>query len=869
MIRFREIVLGLIGAALTLLVTWALPNLVQSWEWKTYDLRFQWRGKIATHPDVILIDADDESAKRLGRWPWKRTLHAHLIDTLLEQKPGAVAYDVLFALPENSLEDRALERSVKSLPNLVFPVAVHLLPRKKDYTEEHNELKWDGIAPTKASRRYFFANRAIFPLKPLTEVVGGLGHIATNRDEDGVIRRVPLLVRYRNRLVPSLAFHAVLKYLDVPADRVRINSNEVVLQKALYPGAAARKDISIPVDKQGQMLINFAGRWSRTFKHASFYRVLEKEEAVKGKGETLEGKLVLVANTLSGFDSKPIPVEKDFPGVGVHANIINTILTQNFLQSPSWMFQGLLIFLLAVAVAQFLAVRYVLIQVGLVILLVGAYGVVAGILFGQGLVLPMITPLATVVVTAVWVSMYNAWFEHRVADSLGHEKIKLEGDLETAAGHLALQVQEMERSEDRHLTETSELQSKIQDLRVHSGLGGSLMELTSELLTECREHGIVTREESVAKIFRDLKQVASSASSILLLGESGTGKELFAHAAHHLSGRRGKFVTVNLAACPEGLVESELFGHVKGSFTGATSNKPGRFREADGGTIFLDEIGEIKPDIQVKLLRVLQEREVQPIGDSEVYKVDVRVVSATNKNLEAEIQAERFRSDLFYRLNTIAFNLPPLRERPRDIELLAWHFLDRYKDAYNKEITGVSKKAMEALLAYGWPGNVRELENVLQRGVTLAPGTIIQEKDLQLPEHAVGSEPPSKNPRPSPAGKEEIFLETLRECGFEINAAAKQLEVSRNTVSSRFKGVCFEMLVEYEGDAEEAARVLAGDTDYANLIQQKVKEYHKNLLKPLVDFEDPDVAVRDALKRQRNVPTQYHSAIEKLVRKGL
>jgi len=472
-------------------------------------------------------------------------------------------------------------------------------------------------------------------------------------------------------------------------------------------------------------------------------------------------------------------------------------------------------------------------------------------------------------VTALWASMYRAWFEEKVSESLGLEKMRLEGDLETATGHLALQTKEMERSETRHQSETSQLESKIQDLRVHSGLGGGLMELTSTLLTECRENGIVTREESVARVFQDLKQVATSASSVLLLGESGTGKELFARALHRLSGRKGKFVAVNLAACPDGLVESELFGHVKGSFTGATANKTGRFMEADGGTIFLDEVGEIKPDIQVKLLRVLQEREVQPVGDSALYKVDVRVVSATNKNLDVEIREVRFRSDLFYRLNTITFSLPPLRERPRDIELLAWHFLEKYKQEYGKEVTGVSKKSMEALLAYAWPGNVRELENVIQRGVTLAPGTIIQEKDLQLPALEAGEPGTLKKPRTSAAGKEELFLDTLRECGFEINAAARQLEVSRNTVSSRFKGVCFELLVQNECDAEKAARQLAGDTEYTDLVLQKIEEYHKNLVKPLVDFEDADVAVRDALKRQRNVPTQYHSAIEQLVRKAI
>jgi len=243
--------------------------------------------------------------------------------------------------------------------------------------------------------------------------------------------------------------------------------------------------------------------------------------------------------------------------------------------------------------------------------------------------------------------------------------------------------------------------------------------------------GLIGRSKPIQEIYKVIQNISASSSSVLILGESGTGKELVARAIHKTSPRRSKpFVVINCSAIAEGLMESELFGHVRGSFTGATQDKRGLFEEADGGTVFLDEIGEISPAIQVKLLRVLQEREVRRVGGGDMRKVDVRVIAATNRDLNELIKTGQFREDLFYRLNVIGINLPPLRDRNEDIPLLAYAFLNKYAERMNKKITEVSLDALQALQHYGWSGNVRELENVIERAVVLSEGPTIRTSDL-------------------------------------------------------------------------------------------------------------------------------------------
>ena len=258
--------------------------------------------------------------------------------------------------------------------------------------------------------------------------------------------------------------------------------------------------------------------------------------------------------------------------------------------------------------------------------------------------------------------------------------------------------------------------------------------LRQELQEKYGFHNMVGKSKKMQEIYRIIAKVATTDSTVLIYGQSGTGKELISRAIHFNSPRREKqFVTVDCAVLSENLLESELFGHIRGSFTGAVATKPGLFEVADGGTVFLDEVGNISLSIQAKLLRVLQEREFTPVGGTKAKKVDIRLIAATNKELEKMIKEETFREDLYYRLNIVPIYLPALRERQEDIPVLAVHFLKKYAEEMGKKIKGFTPEAMEKLMRYPWPGNVRELENVIERTVVMIDDEMVRVEHLFLP----------------------------------------------------------------------------------------------------------------------------------------
>jgi two-component system response regulator HydG len=288
------------------------------------------------------------------------------------------------------------------------------------------------------------------------------------------------------------------------------------------------------------------------------------------------------------------------------------------------------------------------------------------------------------------------------------------------------------------------------------------------------------------------RNVAPTNSTVLLLGESGTGKEVFAQAIHRWSSRADRpFVIVNCVALSEALLESELFGHEKGAFTGAHQTKRGKFELAHGGTVFLDEIGDMPPSLQAKLLRVLQDHTFERVGGTRPIRADIRVISATNRDLEKAVQDGRFREDLFYRLNVITVQLPPLRERREDIPLLAQHFLRRYAGKNAKAITGFTEEALDLLQTYAWPGNVRELENVIERAVVLTRSSIISPADL--PETVVGSDQAARHlvvsiGTPLEEVEDRLIEETLHYTKGDKTLAAKLLGIATRTIYRRMKG---------------------------------------------------------------------------------
>ncbi|HEX8043687.1 sigma-54 interaction domain-containing protein [Candidatus Deferrimicrobium sp.] len=318
---------------------------------------------------------------------------------------------------------------------------------------------------------------------------------------------------------------------------------------------------------------------------------------------------------------------------------------------------------------------------------------------------------------------------------------------------------------------------------------------------------IVGKTPRIRRIFDLIEVVKDTDSTVLITGESGTGKGLFARAIHDLSPRREKaFVKVNAAALTETLLESEMFGHVKGAFTGAVSDKVGRFEAADGGTIFLDEIGEISPALQVKLLRVLQDHEFERVGSSRTQRADVRVIAATNRELKEEMRAGRFREDLFYRLNVIPLVVPPLRERREDIPLLVDHILKSLRKRGLDRVRAVSPEAMRCLMKYPWPGNVRELENVLERGAVCSRGVVLGMEDIadEVREHgcirqeetvavpsvdhlATGEDAPGRSTADAPAGERDLLLRALEEHRWNRGTASAALGIDRSTLWRKMK----------------------------------------------------------------------------------
>ena len=322
--------------------------------------------------------------------------------------------------------------------------------------------------------------------------------------------------------------------------------------------------------------------------------------------------------------------------------------------------------------------------------------------------------------------------------------------------------------------------------------------LRKEVKKEYSFENIISKNKQMQKIFEVITKVAQYKSTILITGESGTGKELVARALHYNSDRaQNPFVAVNCGAIPENLLESELFGHAKGAFTDAIRTKKGLFEEADAGTLFLDEIGELPSQLQVKLLRVLQEGEIRRIGESKSIQVDVRIVSATVKDLVKEVNEGRFRDDLFYRLNVLPIHIPPLRERNEDIPLLTAHFIRKYSEAMSKNVVGIDSRALEALMEYKWYGNVRELENTIERAIVLADRENIEIENLPLEIQNF---------------QEEIPLEPLAEEEYSIKKSSRFLEM--NLIKKALKKT--------KGNHTHAAKLL--EISHRALLY-KIKEY--------------------------------------------
>ena len=384
-------------------------------------------------------------------------------------------------------------------------------------------------------------------------------------------------------------------------------------------------------------------------------------------------------------------------------------------------------------------------------------------------------------------------------DEVRKNEIDLGVILVTGYGSIESAVEAMRVGADDYLTkpvDLYELRKRVKNLLENRQLREEVSNLRQRLDQRYGFDSIIGSSEPMERLFEKMRMVAPTRSSVLIVGESGTGKELVANALHHNSPRSDeRFLAINCGAIPSDILESELFGHERGAFTGAVTRKIGKFELAHRGTLFLDEISELYPELQVKLLRVLEERQIMRVGGSDTLDVDFRLVAATNRDLETEVEEGRFREDLYYRLKVVTLRIPPLRERAGDLPLLAEHYLQRFCDEHGKPPIHLGKAALETLERFAWPGNVRQLRNVMESAVIFHPGGEIGDEDLpaevrqqiDLPDGGTAIQPASGPIRTMEEIERRAILETLARTGGHRAEAARILEIGLRTLQRKLK----------------------------------------------------------------------------------
>ncbi len=852
-------------------------DLFQDWENKTLDYRFKLRESLPVSSKIVLIDIDDQSISAIGRWPWNRTIHAEMIDILSKSGAAVIGYDILFNQKASETEDASLETAIKKAGNLYLPTGFEL-----------------ALKPSASP--LLTVEREIGPLPRLQNAAAGIGHISSNRDPDGTIRKVPLLVNNAEKEFPAFAITLLQGYFqNTQTTKIHSAQNEIMLQ------TEKNQNIIIPVNNLGMMRINYAGPWVSTFSHYPFVDILAAWKDPKNRQDlkkTFEGKILLVSNTATGYDLKPIPIEADYPGGGIHANIINTILTGQYLREPGAILKfGLSFFVsLMISTLLFLKKGRSVVPLGLSLALV--YLVLTYFLFLKGINLPVLFPILTIILTSVSSLLYQNKMNTREMAQLTEEKNLVSEKFQTAAtalkskhaslvsekntlAQMMIKVHQAKGAEKTHRRQMGRLRENLEKSKKEQSsltqekkvlkkqvdqftvakikTGSSLHEPFETLRKEAETHGLITKNHSLLKGFADLKKTVKSSLPILILGETGTGKERIAQIVHAMNATKKALVTVNLPAIPPTLFESTLFGYVKGAFNDARSDRPGKFQEADGGTLFLDEIGEIPPEMQAKLLRAIETGEIDRVGATRPDHVKLKIVAATHRRLDDEIQNKRFRSDLFFRLSGITINIPPLRERKEDLEALTYYFLERFTVGNGTENKTLSKDALAKIKTHDWPGNVRELKDRIEKALALSDaGAVISAADLGLdhteektPTQAPGStQIDSILPRVAvtlPQDKDlsdTDFLQVLRENNFDKTQTGRQLGPRSMAVGSRFRGICLKTFNEHERDLKKAAQALCELGEDTTNMENMILKYHNNLIRSVQRFKNKEEAVK-------------------------
>jgi DNA-binding NtrC family response regulator/CHASE2 domain-containing sensor protein len=852
--------LGLAATALAAGVAASGSGAATAFEWSVYG---RWlRAHQPVSPVPVVVVRDPASEARLGSGAWDRAVLAGLVTSLSRAGAAVIGLDAPLGQPSapgrgGASSDALLSQAIALAENVVLPIALEptdLLagdrPGATGGSAVPQHRSWPLVSTTSPALPLA---RALTPSLPgFAQSAKSVGHTLAPADPDGVIRRVPLFVRVGDRGVPAFGLALAAAFTSVDAGR-------------------------IPVDRDGNMLAPSSRqalpRGLKVVPFADIWTAIDERQQDALQRLVADRIVLLLVEPKSAGDRSV-----------VQAHLLDRLLAGAWLRETpaAWTVLGSLV-LSGLAAWLWLSVRWwkAALTTGLL-----ALGYLAGVFASAsliGVLLPLAIPLIAVSVSSasalVWNQLTAAYRIRdlegevtQIREGLVHQESAveaLEEDLEAAraavarstGGEEALRAQlaAARAQEEQTRARLDELERRAKTLTAGELREAPLGDAEQERLQrECERLGIVTRDPAMLALFRDLEKAARSSLPIVIAGEPGTGKELFARAAHRLSPRAdGPFVAVNMGAIPAELFESEMFGHVRGSFTGAVADRKGLFEQANRGTIFLDEVGELHPEHQSKLLRVLQDKSFYRVGAPRPTTVDVRVVAASNRDLERGSVEGWFREDLYFRLKGLVLRLPPLRERRADVPLLAARFVREAAAEVGRPALPLSDAALAALERNDWPGNARELQNCLRQALALADGNAITVGDLRLA---------TREPSREDSGGDESVLAMLRQHGFDMQATARALGWDRSTVTQRLKGLGFRALVDAGGDRTKAALTLAGEPALARTVELKLREYSEHLLRVVEGFSSPDEAIAACRRRFKNLPERHFRSLELLVR---
>lgn len=821
-------------------------------------IRYDVRGAIAADTNIVVVYLDSEDIQLLGGWPLQRSYYALMVDHIREWGARVIGFDVFFESPSVTAPeyDELFISVARRTPSLVL-TAYGRLKTGEDRERHIPENLLYSIPNPNPDISW----QIITPFDGLTQVIGAIGH---SNIEGRWGDRVPAFLFIDDRAIPAFGLEVICRYYNVNRDKgIVFKKNKI----QLAGNDATSKFYGL--DNQYRFRVNHLGPVSK-FTTIRFPDLLKNTPEASARREILRDKIVLIGIIAEGRSSTvSSPYSDTLPSVLHHATVVDNILNKRYLRYPKITLEitlTILLTLTGVILARLLPGVRGFLLVTVVAILYGAFSIY---FFNQfSYVFPLLAPIiGSFTGAVVMFVLYVQSFQSKL-DTLEYEKKMILGNLQEREDRLqdlhaelqyARKQQNVHKEEElldqvkRYEEEIRMLKSQVDDTEVDDSPGQEEIQRYEDFLFSNRS--------PMKKVIDILGKVSLTGAPVLLLGESGTGKELAARAVHKRSKRSDKpFIAVNCGALTETLLDSELFGHEKGAFTGAVAAKPGRFEIADGGTIFLDEIAETSEAFQVKLLRVLQEGTFERVGGTGTRKVDVRVIAATNRDIEQALEDKSFRLDLYYRLNVFSITIPPLRKRTADIPILISEFLKQHSDELR-----MSRLALQVLKQYDWPGNVRELQSVIQRAALLAVSenrVVVRVQDL----------PQSITER----AKKQIdiadqILEEIRSRKFSRNAisqTAKELgNLNRGTVAEYLRGIALQTFVDHEFDLDRTAKFLAG-VDEKNTVEKarkKLLDYLKNIT-TAIDKEKSLPDVHLLLKPKfKNLPQRYHPALRDII----